>query len=49
MRSKTLIASCVLLPSGTIRGGSFLSGLAWRDALLFHVCAASAIPIPTIG
>lgn len=45
MRSKTLIASCILSPAGTIRGGSFLSGLAWRDALLFHVCAASAIPI----
>ncbi|MBK9249282.1 MAG: hypothetical protein IPM69_14505 [Ignavibacteria bacterium] len=47
MRSKTLIASLSLSAHGTIRGGSFLSGIALRDALLSCLHRSSPDPIYT--
>lgn len=45
MRNRTLFASLSLSSHGTIRGGSFLSGLALRDALLACLHRSSAVPV----
>ncbi|MBS1538201.1 MAG: hypothetical protein JST20_10690 [Bacteroidetes bacterium] len=44
MRNKTLTASPSLSSHGTIRGGSFLSGLGLRKALLACLHLSSAVP-----
>jgi hypothetical protein len=44
MRLKTLTSSSLSGAKGTIRGGSFLSGLRIRFALLLIISLASAIP-----
>ncbi|MFM7543255.1 MAG: hypothetical protein ACKO5I_01325 [Ignavibacteria bacterium] len=45
MRNRTLAANTLLLEGGTIRGNSFESCFALRDALLAAVLYSSVVPL----